>query len=262
MNWPVLSLIEFVHEMSLKIAGKDCVRLRVVNWRHLEQEHLIWSLLGSYDLVRVCIEEEGVFQEFSWKASEDEDFFTISLANSCALSVWEESLWNFNYIPFALIVLLVLLNGINVFSSMVCNTAKNVQIFLKETTWAVIVSSNIEIGHFKPKINIWIVHFTLNLRIILLLSWSSDDNKLFAEPACWVSVSGVFHLISLNKGEIIVNLNFKQRVKALLVLLIISSTNHVELTSWSIYTLEVVWEGSLVFQPHNFGGLVHEINWV
>ena len=73
-------------------------------------------------------------------------------------------------------------------------------------------------------------------------------------------MSWVLHAVSLNEIIAIVGLDLEKRIESLLILLVVSSSNEVELTSWSIYALEVVWELMLVFDLHLLAAQVQEVH--
>jgi len=57
----------------------------------------------------------------------------------------------------------------------------------------------------------------------------------------------MLHGISLDKLELVVNLNFIQRIKSLIVTLVVTSSNKVELLGlWVLNTLEIMWEAAIV----------------
>jgi len=60
-------------------------------------------------------------------------------------------------------------------------------------------------------------------------------------------MSWMLHRISLDKLELVVNLNFIQRIKSLIVTLVVTSSNKVELLGlWVLNTLEIMWEAAIV----------------
>lgn len=174
----------------------------------------------------VHIEEIWIFQEFSWESSKDQEVLIVSLSNTCSLSVCEKFWRNCNNFPFASVWSVIFLNWVDVLSGLICNTTEDKNVLIIKSTWAVIMSTNIEIWHFEPKIDVWVVHFTFYLGWILLFSWPSNNNELISKPACWMTVSWMLHLISLNKSEIVLSLNFPHWIKCVFILLVVTTTNH------------------------------------
>lgn len=125
---------------------------------------------------------------------------------------------------------------------MVSDSTENVDLFVGEAARTMIMSSNIEVRHFKPEVDVCIIHLALDLGIVLLLSRASDYDKLLAEPAGGVAMSGVLHAVSLHEVEASVDLNFKEVVESGLVFLVVTSADHVELTIGPVDGLEVVGE--------------------
>ena len=214
MSAPIHSFIEFVHQTFLQVTRVDCIGLWIENSGHLEKEAFVWSLGSSGDLLGSDIKQEGVLQEFSRETTEDQNIFLVSLYNTSSLSVGEQSLWHFDQVPSISVWGIEPFNSIDVFSSFVCNTTKYVYLFLTKTAWAVVVSTGVEISHFEPKVNIWIVHLTFHLGIVLLFPWSSNNNKFIAKPTSGMSMSWVLHLISLQEFGILVllDIDFPHRV--------------------------------------------------
>jgi len=70
----------------------------------------------------------------------------------------------------------------------------------------------------------------------------------------------MLHRISLDEGEVVECLDFEQRIKSVFILLVVTTSDHVQLTLWSIDALEIVWERCLVSQSCDLGSLIHEIN--
>lgn len=259
MYSPNRSFIKLIDWLLLEITCVDCICLRVKNGRHLEEEALVWGWWSSYHLVGAIVKEVGVFEELSWKATEDQDILVVSLSNSCSLSVSEHLLWNLDHLPFVSIWGIILFNWVDILSCLVCNSAEYEDSLIIETTWTVIMSTNVEIWHFKPKINIWIVHLTLYLRLVLLLSGSWNNDELVSEPACRMTMSWVLHWVSFDEREVIVCLDLIHWIKSVFIFLVVTTTNHIELTLCSIDALEVVREWCLVFQPCHFCCLIQEV---
>ena len=87
------------------------------------------------------------------------------------------------------------------------------------------MTTSIEIRHFKPEIDIRIVHFTLGLRCVLLLPRACDHNKLAAKPTGGMAMSRMLHRVAFHKLVVIVDLNLIKRVKCIIVTLVITTTN-------------------------------------
>ena len=75
-------------------------------------------------------------------------------------------------------------------------------------------------------------------------------------------MSWMLHHVSLDEGESIVNLNLVHAVQGLLIFLVVTSTNHEELTLRSIYNLEIVWEGHIGLSFVYFAGFLDHVNLV
>ena len=260
MSCPVRSLVILVDQLLLQITSVDCICLRIEYSWHLEKENFIWACGCSDHLTSVWIKKIWIFKEFSWESAENQNVLVVSLDSTSSLSISEKFLWNLNHFPFVSIGCVILFNWVNVLSSLIGNTAENKDHLVIETTWAMIMSTNIKVWHFKPKINVWVVHLAFYLRLILLFSWSCDNNKLVSKPASWMTMSWMLHRVSLDESKVIMGLDFKERIKSIFILLIVTTTNHVQLSLWSIDTLEVMWERCLIPQSCNFGSLIHKVN--
>lgn len=75
-----------------------------------------------------------------------------------------------------------------------------------------------------------------------------------------MSMSWMLHSISLHEVVSIVSLDLKQRVERLFILLVVTASNEVKLTLWSVYALEVVRELMLVLHFHLLAALVQEVH--
>jgi hypothetical protein len=64
----------------------------------------------------------------------------------------------------------------------VCNTAENVDLSVKERARAVVVAAHIQVGHLEPEIDVSVVHFRLNLGIIFFFSRACDHDELVRKP--------------------------------------------------------------------------------
>jgi hypothetical protein len=74
-----------------------------------------------------------------------------------------------------------------------------------------------------------------------------------------VTVSWVLHAISLNEIVAVVHLNFEQVVKRFFIFLVVTATDQIELTSWSIHALEVVWKLMLILHLHLLATLIQKV---
>ena len=57
-----------------------------------------------------------------------------------------------------------------------------------------------------------------------------------------MTMSWMLHTISLGKVETLLSLNLEKIVKSWLILLVITSSNHIELSIRTIDGLEIMWE--------------------
>lgn len=66
-----------------------------------------------------------------------------------------------------------------------------------------------------------------------------------------MSVSWVLHGVSLHELEVVVHLDLVQGVEGVVVRLVVTSADEVELLGeWVLHTLEIVWEGAVVVWLH------------
>ena len=162
VSGPHLIVIKFVNQFALEqVTGINRVALGVVNCRHLEQEHLVWGLLSFYQLVRIDVEQVRISQELAREASQNQNVLAVSLDNAAPLSLREQLLVDVNQGPRLLSYVVVSLNRVYVFSGLIGDTAEYKYGFVLERARRVVVSADIEIRHFKPKIDISVVHFCL-----------------------------------------------------------------------------------------------------
>ena len=204
-------------------------------------------MTSFHKFMSICIHNERIFQEFSRETTENQNVFTVSLYHTSTLSISEKFLTdNIDQLPFLSVSCIVFFDWVYVFSCLIVDSTKNINCLIIESTWAVIMSTNIQVWHFKPKIDIRVVHFTFYLWTVFFFSGAWNHNELISKPASWVAMSWMFHLISFDKSEIVLCLDLKKRIKCILIFLIVSTTNHVKLTFWPIYTLKVMWERCLI----------------
>lgn len=157
--------------------------------------------------------------------------------------------------PFVLVRWIVSLNGIDVLAGAVRDSTKHVYWLVAESTWAVVMASNIQVWHFEPEVDVWVVHFALGLGGVLLLSWACDDNELFAEPAGWVAMPWVFHWVALYELEMVIDLYFVKSIECLIVTLVVASTNQEKLLGIRIlHALKIMWKTTIIVRL-NFNGL-------
>ena len=66
-----------------------------------------------------------------------------------------------------------------------------------------------------------------------------------------MAMSRVFHRVAFHKLVVIVDLNLIKRVKCIIVTLVITTTNKVQLLChWVLNTLEIMWEAAIVVWLH------------
>ena len=256
---PCIIRIILEHHLVLHVTAVDTVVFWIISDWHLENKCLIWGSCSSSELVGVNVEQERVFEETTTEASEDENVGLIFLINSTSLSIWKHLGVHINHFPVCLFLMIVKLNWVNVFSGFVGDTAEDVDKSVHELARAVIMSSNIKVWHLKPKINICVVHLTLHFWRVFLFSTSSDHNEFLTKPGAWMSVSWMLHWVSLDKSEAIFGLNLVHVVESVLILLIVTSTDHEKLTKWSIDKLEIMWESNWGLCLEDFAGLFNDV---
>jgi hypothetical protein len=142
----------------------------------------------------------------------------------------------------------------------VSNSTENVNLHVKESAGTMIMSSNIHVWHLKPKVDVCVIHFSLHLRVVFLLSRSSDNYELVREPNSGVAMSWVLHAVPLNEVIAIVGLDLEKGIESFLILLVVTSSNKIELTCWSVYALKVVRELILVFHFHLLAAQVQKVH--
>lgn len=237
--------------MPLHITAVNRSSVCIINSWHLEQKQIIRSVWCTGQLVAQAIEIVAITKEFTWETSENQDELSIFLNCSTSLPLWEHFVVKINLCPFQFVGLIVSFDCVDVLSSWVCDSTENIYWSISESTWWVIMTAYVQIWHLEPKINIWVIHFTFCLWCVLFFSWTCDDNEFFSKPTSRMTMSGMFHRISLNKLESIIDLNFIQRIKSFIVTLVITSSNKVELLwLWVLNTLEIVWETTIVVWLH------------
>ena len=97
MSHPLLIAVKFVNKLPLEeITSEDRVGLRIVNCRHLEQEHLVWSLHCLGQLICIDVEKVGVSQEFTREPTKDHNVLSVSLDHAAPLSLREQFLVDVN----------------------------------------------------------------------------------------------------------------------------------------------------------------------
>jgi hypothetical protein len=70
----------------------------------------------------------------------------------------------------------------------------------------------------------------------------------------------MLHAVSFNEVVAVVGLDLKKRIESLLIFLVVSTTNEIELSLGSINTLEIMGELMLIFHFHLLAFLVEEID--
>ena len=109
-----------------------------------------------------------------------------------------------------------------------------------------VVSTNVQLRHFEPQIELAVVHFALFLSVSGFLSAASNDDELLREPDGAVAVSGVSHLVSGFELKSIVDDHFPTFEQRIFTFRIVSSTYEVQTTFRTLSDLKIVWEGSVV----------------
>lgn len=105
-----------------------------------------------------------------------------------------------------------------------------------------IVPSHVEVWHLEPKIDIGVEHLALCLGTVLLFPRASYHDELVAEPRSGMAMSWMLHGVAPDEVEPVVDLDLKRVIKCLFILLVVTTTNHEELTQGSVYDLEVMGE--------------------
>ena len=143
------------------------------------------------------------------------------------MSIWKFFLLDVDDRPFASVLVIKFLDGVDVLSGLVCDSAEDEHISVIHGAGAVVVSASIEVGNFEPQIDITVVHLTFELRLVFLFSRTSNNNELLAKPATGVAMSWMLHLISLHKLHILVWKNLDKIVKRLVIFLVIATSDKV-----------------------------------
>ena len=86
------------------------------------------------------------------------------------MSIWEKSRVHVDQGPLLLADMVVSLDGVDVLSGVIGDTAEDVDLLVHESTGAVVVSAHVEVWHLEPKIDVGVVHLRLHLGVVLLLS--------------------------------------------------------------------------------------------
>ena len=121
-------------------------------------------------LVGLHVEVERVAEEATREAAEDENIFTVPLDSTATLSFWENLIVHGYHFPAATRLVIISLDRINVLSGLVGDTAEYVDESVTHGARAVVMTADVHVGHFEPKIDIGVEHFALRLRVVLLLS--------------------------------------------------------------------------------------------
>jgi hypothetical protein len=122
------------------------------------------------------------------------------------------------------------------------------------------MSTNVQIWHFKPKIDISVMHFAFYLWTVFFFSRTCDNDEFFTKPNSWMTMSWMFHGITFDKVIWVWSLNLEKIIEWLVISLIVSSTNHVKLSIWAIYSLEIMWKLTLKSSFKNSTWRIFEIN--
>ena len=200
-------MVAFEHHHVLEVAAVHRLVGWVVGYGHLEDEGLVGGLLGAGELVGVDVEQVGVPQKSAAKASKYENILGVLLNDSTALSIWELLVVQLDESPLLLLVVVVEFDGVDVLSSLVSDAAEAVNEPVRERAGTMVVSADVQIWHFKPEVDIRVVHLTLSLGAIFLFSAPSHYNKLFAKPDGRVAMSWVLHRVSLGQAVSVVGLD-------------------------------------------------------
>lgn len=113
------------------------------------------------------------------------------------------------------------------------------------------MAAYVQVWHFKPKINVRIVHLTFGLGGVLFFSGTSNHDKFLPKPACRVTVSWVLHGVTLDELVVVVDLNLIERVESIIITLVVTTTNEEELLREGVlHALEIVGEAAVVVWLH------------
>ena len=179
----MVSIVELVQELSLQVACVGRVGFGVENCGHLEQEDFVGRLLSPIHLATRGVQQVAIFEELAGEATKYEDILVVSLDNAATLSIGEVLLRDVDQSPFASILVVKLFDRVDVLTSLVGDTTESVHISVTESAGAVVVSADIEFCYLEPQVDVTVVHLTLELRLVLFFSRSSDNDELFSEPA-------------------------------------------------------------------------------
>ena len=143
------------------------------------------------------------------------------------MSIWEFFLLDVDDSPFASVLVIKFLDGVDVLTSLVCDTAENENISVIHSAGAVVVPASIKIGDLEPQIDITVVHLTFELRLVFLFSGPSYNDEFLAKPAAGMTMSWMLHLVSLHKLHVLVWEDLDEIVQRLVILLVIATSDEV-----------------------------------
>lgn len=96
MCGPLTGVGVLVDEATLQVHGVDAVAAAIKHYRHLEQEHLVWSLHCLGQLICIDVEKIRVSQEFTREPTKDHNVLSVSLDHAAPLSLREQFLVDVN----------------------------------------------------------------------------------------------------------------------------------------------------------------------
>lgn len=151
------------------------------------------------DVVVGRVEDVAIAEEAAGEATKDQDSISVLLKDAAALTFWQDLVVDADHLPGGARLVVVALDGVDVFAALVGNTAEHIDPAVTHRARCVIVPTNIEVRHLEPEIDTGVVHLALHVRVILLLARTGNNNKLVAEPSDGVAVPRVLHHITLHE---------------------------------------------------------------
>ena len=203
-----LSLFKVLNRLEAAIAGvlNDLLRLPICSEnsslanshsRHLECKQIHIWLHGclSHGVV-ASVENAAVLEEPSWESTKYHNFIGSDLHYTSTLAFSELS-WRYVYDnPRVRPVLRVVsLDGVAVLLAWLCNAAENKDEALVVCATWMVVSTDIHVWDFKPKIEVDVVLLAATVSFIFFTAWTCHNQELVAEAANWVSMTRVLHII-------------------------------------------------------------------
>ena len=124
----------------------------------MEEEGVAGGVRQLSDLVRVNVERVGVFQELAVEPPKDQEIFLVFLEGSAPLAFGKELGVDLNDFPCRLFGVVVHFDGVDILAGFVFDSAHHVDVSVVEGARRMIVTTNVQVGHLEPKVNVRVVH--------------------------------------------------------------------------------------------------------